>query len=87
MSTDGPEHPVGQNCADHTTGQFWIGRGTWLIDNAPTRSRIGVVREVQERDRGMAARIGIQWRPNSYENASLLIALEKFKSGRWEVDR
>jgi hypothetical protein len=34
----------------------------------------------------MAARLAIRWRPNVYQNISVLAALDKFKRGIWNVD-
>jgi hypothetical protein len=67
-------------------GERWLGRGTWLVDRSPFEPSIGVITGVQERDRKMASRLSIQWRPHTYQNISLLGAIENLRRGVWEVD-
>jgi len=33
----------------------------------------------------MASRFGIEWRPNQYQNISVLCAIEHFRRGDWVV--
>jgi hypothetical protein len=65
-------------------GQEWLGRGSWLVDTF--HNKIGVVTAIKERERDLSARVVIQWRGNHSQNCSVLIALEKLKSGRWRFD-
>lgn len=64
----------------------WIGPGTWLTDNRGGRHQIGVITDVNERDRDFAARLSIRWRPDMSENCSVLFAIHRLKHGAWEVD-
>lgn len=68
------------------SGEEWIGCGTWLVDRRHCGPTIGVITGVAERERGMASRLSIQWRPRRYQNISLSMALDNLKRGIWEVD-
>jgi hypothetical protein len=85
IATDGGRDQQ-KRATEQTDGSHWLGAGTWLVDRRHFRPRIGVITDVNERERGMASRLSIYWRSKSYENISVSMALDRFVRGDWRVD-
>lgn len=63
------------------TGKCII-KGTWLRDRRAYRDRLGVVSHISE-----SGRIGIRWRPDTYQNLSVSMFINHLREGDWVLDQ